>query len=101
MGHLLPGAVLAAKLLAVESQLAACKHQIVSRRHPLPRFGASFRFLWVALSKPLDKWEGLVHVMQPATVETWHGSLLFLSSHTPSPCDEKGQVMGPSYVAEV
>jgi len=67
-------AVLAAKLLAVESQLAACKHQIASKKHPRPRFTPGFRLLWVVLSKSLDKWEYLVHLMQPATVKKWHNT---------------------------
>ncbi len=67
-----PKAVLAAKLLAVESQLAVCKQQIASKKHPRPRFTAGFRLLWVVLSKSLDKWEDLVHLMQPATVRKWH-----------------------------
>ena len=67
-----PKAVLAARLLAVESQLAACKHQIASKKHPRPRFTAGFRLLWVVLSKSLDKWEDLVCLMQPATVKKWH-----------------------------
>ena len=65
-------AVLAAKLLAVESQLAACKQRIDSNKRPRPRFTASFRLLWVVLSKSLDKWEDLAHLMQPATVKKWH-----------------------------
>ena len=65
-------AVLSARLLAVESQLAACKHQINSKKRPRPRFTASFRLLWIVLSKSLDKWEDLVYLMQPATVKKWH-----------------------------
>ncbi|HUU19880.1 MAG TPA: hypothetical protein VMW72_22200, partial [Sedimentisphaerales bacterium] len=38
-----PKAVMAAKLLAVESQLAVCKQQIASKKHPRPRFTAGFR----------------------------------------------------------
>jgi len=49
-----PKAVLAAKLLAVESQLAVCKHQIGQRKRRRPRFTASFRLLWVVLSKSLE-----------------------------------------------
>lgn len=67
-----PGVVLAARLLAVESQLAACKHGIASKKRPRPRFTAGFRLLWVILSKSLDKWEDLAHLMQPATVKKWH-----------------------------
>jgi len=65
-------AVLAAKLLAVESQLAACKQRIASNKRPRPRFTASFRLLWVVLSKFLDEWEDLAYLMQPATVKKWH-----------------------------
>ncbi len=65
-------AVLAAKLLAVESQLAACKQQIASNKRPRPRFTASFRLLWVVLSNFLDEWEDLACLMQPATVKKWH-----------------------------
>jgi hypothetical protein len=65
-------AVLAAKLLAVESQLAACKHQINSKKQSRPRFTAGFRLLWVLLSKFLDEWEDLVCLMQPATVKNWN-----------------------------
>ncbi len=67
-----PKVVLAAKLLAVESQLAVCKHQIGQRKRRRPRFTASFRLLWVVLSKFLDEWEDLACLMQPATVKKWH-----------------------------
>jgi hypothetical protein len=52
-------AVLAAKLLTVKSQLAACKQRIDSNKRPRSRFTASFRLLWVVLSKSLDRWEDL------------------------------------------
>jgi len=64
--------VLAARLLAAESQLAACKHRIASKKRPRPRFTPGFRLLWMVLSKSLDKWEDLVLLMQPATVKKWH-----------------------------
>jgi len=67
-----PKAVLVAGLLAVESQLAACKHQIGQRKRRRPRFTAGFRLLWVVLSKFLDEWEDLAFLMQPATVRKWH-----------------------------
>jgi len=51
------GAVLAAKLLAVESQLAAFKQRIDSKKCRRPRFTASFRLLWILLSKSLEKWK--------------------------------------------
>jgi hypothetical protein len=63
-----PKAVKAARLLAVESQLAVCKHQIGLRKRRRPRFTASFRLLWVLLSKSLDKWEDFVHLMRPAAL---------------------------------
>ena len=65
---LYPKAVLVARLLAAESQFAACKHGIDSKKQPRPRFTPGFRLLWVVLSKCLDKWEDLAHLMQPATV---------------------------------
>lgn len=46
--------------------------QIGQRKRRRPRFTASFRLLWAVLSKSLDKWEDLVHLMQPATVKKWH-----------------------------
>jgi len=67
-----PKAVLAARLLAAESQLAACKHEIASKKLARPRFTSGFRLLWVVLSKCLDQWEDLAHLMQPATVKKWH-----------------------------
>ena len=67
-----PKAVLAAKLLAAESQLAACKNRIDQKKAPRPRFTAAFRFPWVLLSKLLDSWEDCAHLMQPATVKKWH-----------------------------
>ena len=67
-----PKAILAARLLAAESQLAVCKHGIVSKKQPRPRFTPGFRLLWVVLSKCLDRWEDLAHLMQPATVKKWH-----------------------------
>ncbi len=50
---------LAARLLAVESQLAVCRHGIASKKQPRPRFTPGFRLLWVVLSKSLDRWEDL------------------------------------------
>lgn len=71
-GMFCPKAVLAARLLAAESQLAACRHEIASKKRPRPRFTPGFRLLWVVLSRCLDRWEGLAHLMQPATVKKWH-----------------------------
>jgi len=48
-------AVLAARILALQSQLAVCKHRVESGKAPAPRFNHAFRVLWVILSKLLDK----------------------------------------------
>jgi transposase InsO family protein len=65
-------AVLAANILALQSQLAVCKHRIDAGKAPRPRFNQAFRILWVILSKLLDRWEDLAQVMKPATVKKWH-----------------------------
>ena len=65
-------AVLAARLLAAESQLAGCKQRILEKKDPRPRFTASFRLLRGIISKSLDKWEDLAHLMQTPTVKKWH-----------------------------
>ena len=66
-----PKAVLAARLLAAESQLVVCTDHIRHKKAPRPRFTKAFRLLWVVLSKLLDSWEDCVHLMQPATVKKW------------------------------
>jgi len=50
----MPRARLAARLLAVESQLAVHKLRIRQRKEPHPRFTPAFRMLWVWLSGPLE-----------------------------------------------
>ncbi len=77
---LCPKAVLSARLLAVESQLATCKERIQEKKDPRPRFTPAFRVLWVILSKVMDRWEHLAQLMQPATVIVlfhgkWHNGL--------------------------
>ena len=67
-----PKAVLAAGILALQSQLAVCKHRIDAGKAPRPRFSQAFRILWVILSKRPDRWEDLAQVMKPATVKKWH-----------------------------
>ena len=67
-----PKAVLAAKLLAVQSQLVVCRHRIDQKKDPRPRFTPGFRLLWVVLSKSLAAWQDYAHLMQPATVKKWH-----------------------------
>ena len=69
---LCPKAVLAARLLAAESQLARCRERIRQEEDPPPRFTPAFRLLWVVLSKVLGGWETLAQLMQPATVKKWH-----------------------------
>ena len=69
---LLPKAVLAARILALQSQLAICKHCIDADKAPQPRFNQAFRILCVILSKLLDRWEDLAKLMKPATVKKWH-----------------------------
>ena len=65
-------ATLAARVLAAESQLAACKRRIEGKDLPRPRFTQAFRLLWVLLSKAWDEWHQVLHLMQPATVKRWH-----------------------------
>ena len=48
--------LLAARLLAAESQLGMCKRRIEQKTQPKPRFTAGFRFLWVVLSKLWAPW---------------------------------------------
>jgi hypothetical protein len=67
-----PNAVLAARLLAAESQLSMCMRRIEQNQDPRPRFTPGFRLLWVALSKLVVGWERRAHLMQPATVKKWH-----------------------------
>jgi len=63
---------LAARLLAIESQLGMCKRRIEQKQRPKPRFTAGFRFLWVALSKLWAPWQTAARLMQSATVKAWH-----------------------------
>ena len=67
-----PKALLAARLLAAESQVTVCKNRIDQKKAPRPRFTAGFRLLWVVLSKLLDSSEDCVHLLQAATVKKWH-----------------------------
>ena len=64
-----PKIVLAARLLAAESQLAICKHRVHQKKDLRPRFTPGFRCLWVILSKCLPKWQDSTHMMRPATVK--------------------------------
>jgi putative transposase len=69
---LLPRAVTAAQLLAFQSQLAAELNRSSAPRKRRHTFSPAFRILWVVLSKLLNEWEELVHVMKPETVKRWH-----------------------------
>ena len=69
---LLPRAVMAAQLLAVRSQLAVELNRSSGRRKRHRQFSPAFQILWVVLSKFLNGWEELVHVMKPETVKRWH-----------------------------
>jgi hypothetical protein len=54
---LLPRAVTAAQLVAVQSQLAAELNHSAARRKRHGPFSPAFRMLWVVLSKFLNGWE--------------------------------------------
>ena len=69
---LLPRAVTAAQLVAVQSQLAVELNRSSGQRKRHSQFSPAFRMLWVVLSKFLDGWEELVHLMKPETVKRWH-----------------------------
>ena len=69
---LMPKAVLAARLMAAESQLAVGLNGSGGGRRRRRQFSPAFRILWVVLSKLLDGWEDLVHLMRPETVKSWH-----------------------------
>ena len=65
-------ATLAVRVLAAESQLAACKCRIKEKNQPKLRFTHAFRLLWVLLSRVWAPWHQAVQLMQPATVKKWH-----------------------------
>ena len=69
---LLPKAMLAARVLAAESQLAVELNRSGGSRRRRRQFTPAFRFLWVILSKLVQGWEDLVHLMKPETVKRWH-----------------------------
>ena len=68
----LPRAVTAAQLLAMQSQLAAELSRPSGARRRRHAFSPAFRILWVVLSKFLNGWEELAHIMKPETVKHWH-----------------------------
>ena len=69
---LTPRTVLAARILAAESQLALCRERLSQKKDPRPRFTPAFRILWVLLPRLLHGWQDAAQLMQPATVVRWH-----------------------------
>jgi hypothetical protein len=69
---LLPKAFLAARVLAAESQLAVELDRSGASRRRSHQFTPAFRLLWVAVSKLVEGWENLAHLMKPETVKRWH-----------------------------
>ena len=67
-----PRAELAAELVALRSQVAACRDRVERKQAPKPRFTPAFRVLWVVISRFLDGWENLAQLMKPATVQRRH-----------------------------
>ena len=67
-----PRAQAAAIIVALSGQLAACQQRVEQEKQPRPRFRPAFRLLWVILSRVLEGWEDLAHLMKPATVKRWH-----------------------------
>jgi hypothetical protein len=66
---LLPRAVTAAQLAAIQSHLAAELNRSSGQRKRHGQFSPAFRILWVVLSKFPNGWEELVHVMKSETVK--------------------------------
>ena len=80
---------LATRVLAAESQLAACKRRIEKKDRPRPRFTQAFRLLWVLLSKAWDQWHQVAHLMQPAsTLKRWHTTAFRVPLQTGQPTPE-------------
>jgi hypothetical protein len=62
---LLPKALLAGRLVTVESQLAVELSGSGGGKKRRRQFTPAFRGLWVVLSKLVDGWEELVYLMKP------------------------------------
>lgn len=69
---LLPKALLAGRLVAAESQLAVELNGSGGEKKRRRQLTAAFRMLWEVLSKLLDGWKNLAHLMKPGTVKRWH-----------------------------
>jgi hypothetical protein len=61
-----------AEVVALRSQVAACRDRVDRKQVREPRFAAAFRLLWVVLSRLLTGWEDLTQLVKPATVRRWH-----------------------------
>jgi hypothetical protein len=48
-----PRAKMAAEIVALRSQVAACRDRVDRKQVPKPRFSAAFRVLWVVLARLL------------------------------------------------
>jgi hypothetical protein len=59
---------LAAEVVALPSQVAACRDRVDRKQAPKPRLTTAFRVLWVVLSRLLTGWEDLAQLVKPATV---------------------------------
>jgi transposase InsO family protein len=58
--------------VAIQSQLTVELNRSSALRKRHHKFSPAFRILWVVLSKFLNGWEELVHIMKPETVKRWH-----------------------------
>ena len=70
---ILPRAELSARLLAAESQLSVLHHNIQQKKVSRPKVNSAFRLLWIGFSSAFDSWRSWAHLMQPRTVNRWHG----------------------------
>jgi len=60
------------EILALRSQLAFFKKDILLHNIPKPRVDDRFRRLWVFLSKHFDEWQSALILVNPDTVLGWH-----------------------------
>ena len=96
LGLLLPKAMLAARILAAESQLAVALNRSGGSRRRRHQFTPAFRMLWVAISKVLGSWEELAHLMKPETVKRWHTTAFRLFWRWRSRGDRQSNTGAPS-----
>ncbi|WP_303964723.1 integrase core domain-containing protein [Sporosarcina ureae] len=60
------------EIIALRSQLAAYIQHYKKENLPKPRPTRAFKQLWVFLSKYMDKWKEVLHIVKPDTVIRWH-----------------------------